>query len=95
VLNSFGFIDNATFVSGRHTIKAGVEYRRIQSNKDSAYSESFSFNNETDFINNVMNSDSVSPVMGDNGVRKSDYFGYVMDEFKVRRNLTVNIRPAV
>jgi hypothetical protein len=91
VLNSFGFIDNATFVAGRHTVKAGVEYRRIQSNKGSAYSESFSFNNENDFLNNVMNSDSVSPVMGDNGVRKSDYFGYVLDEFKVRPNLTVNM----
>jgi len=91
VLNSFGFIDNATFVAGRHTIKAGVEYRRIQSNKGSAYSESFSFNNKTDFMNNVMNSDSVSPVMGDNGVRKSDYFGYVLDEFKIRPNLTVNM----
>ena len=31
--NSYSFIDNATFNKGRHTIKAGVEIRRMQENK--------------------------------------------------------------
>jgi hypothetical protein len=90
VLNSFSWLDNATFVRGRHTIKAGVEFRRIQSNKGSSFSETISYNSENDFINNFMNSDSVSPFMADNGVRKLDDFGYVLDEMKVRPNLTVN-----
>jgi hypothetical protein len=91
VLNSFSWVDNATFVKGRHTIKAGVEFSRIQSNKGSSFSETLSYNSETDFLNNFMNSDSVSQFMADNGVRKSDYFGYVLDEMKVRPNLTVNL----
>ena len=90
VLNTFSWIDNATFVRGRHTIKAGVEFRRIQSNKGSSFSETISYNSETDFLNNLMNSDSVSQYMADNGVRKLDDFGYVLDELKVRPNLTVN-----
>jgi hypothetical protein len=91
VLNSYSWIDNITFVRGRHTIKAGVEFRRIQSNKGSSYSETLSYNSETDFLNNVVNSDSVSPYMPDNGVRKLDDFGYVLDEMKVRPNLTFNL----
>jgi len=91
VLNSYSWIDNITFVRGRHTIKAGVEFRRIQSNKGSSYSESLSYNSETDFLNNFVNSDSVSPYMPDNGVRKLDDFGYVLDEMKVRPNLTLNL----
>jgi len=91
VLTSYSGIDNATFISGRHAIKAGVEFRRIQSNKGSAYSETYSYNNATDFINNVMNSDSVTPFFPDDGVRKSDFFAYVLDELKARPNLTINI----
>jgi hypothetical protein len=90
VLNSFSLLNNTTFVRGRHTVKAGVEVRRIQSNKGSSFSETLSYNSENDFTNNFMNSDSVSPFMADNGVRKTDYFGYVLDEMKVRPNLTVN-----
>jgi hypothetical protein len=91
VLNAYSAIDNATFLHGRHAIKAGFEFRRIQSNKGSAYSETYSYNNQADFANNVMNSDSVSPFFPDNGVRKSDYFAYVLDEFKLRPNLTINM----
>jgi hypothetical protein len=91
VLTSFSWLDNATFVRGRHTVKAGVEARRLRSNKGSSFSETLSYNSEADFVNNFMNSDSVSQFQPVNGVRKTDYFAYVLDEMKLRPNLTVNV----
>jgi hypothetical protein len=91
VLTSYSIVDNATFVKGPYTIKGGVEIRRIQSNKSSNHQETYSYNSLTDFMNNFMNSDTVSLAGPENGVRKMDYFGYLLDEVKVRPNLTLNL----
>jgi hypothetical protein len=91
VLTSYSLVDNATFVKGPHTFKAGIEIRHIESNKSSNHQETYAYNSETDFMNNVMNSDTVSLAGPENGVRKWDYFGYVLDELKVRPNLTLNL----
>ena len=55
--NSYSFIDNATFYTGRHTIKAGVEIRRMQENKLHPNAvQSLSYLSEANFINNVLDS---------------------------------------
>ncbi len=91
--NSFSFVDSATFVKGRHTIKAGVEIRRAQENKASPTfpQETLSFLTETDFLNNKLDSDSYASAQPVTGARKTSSFGYVMDQFKLHRNLTLNL----
>jgi hypothetical protein len=91
--NSFSFVDGATFVKGRHTIKAGIEVRRAQENKASPTfpQETLSYLSETDFINNKLDSDSYSSEQPVTGARKTSSFGYVMDQFRLRRNLTLNL----
>ena len=89
--NSYSFVDNITFLSGRHTIKAGVEIRRMQENKVHPLStESLSYLSEPNFVNNILDSYSYSAPGVETQARKNPYYGYIMDEFKIRPNVTLN-----
>jgi hypothetical protein len=89
--NSYSFVDNFTYTKGRHTIKAGVEIRRMQENKlHLASLQSLTYLSETAFINNQLDAFSYSPLPIETQARKNPYYGYVLDEFKIRPNLTVN-----
>jgi Carboxypeptidase regulatory-like domain len=91
--NSFNILDDATFVAGRHTIKAGINIRRLQENKSSPNSpnQTFTFNSEQDFLNNVLDSDSYIGTVPTTGQRMTEYFGYVMDTFQRHPNFTLNL----
>jgi hypothetical protein len=90
--NSFSFIDNATFLRGRHTIKAGVSFIAMQENKASPNSPDWelSYNSTDDFLNNNIDSDYFRGANPLTGARMKWTFGYVLDEFKVTPTLTVN-----
>ncbi|MEI9971008.1 MAG: TonB-dependent receptor [Ignavibacteriota bacterium] len=89
--NSYSFVDNLTWTRGRHTIKAGLEIRRMQENKLHFKSlQSLSYVSETTFLNNQLDSYSYAPLPVETQGRKNPYYGYVLDEFKIRPNLTVN-----
>jgi hypothetical protein len=89
--NSYSFVDNATFNHGRHTIKAGVEIRRMQENKVHPLSlQSLSYLSEQNFINNILDSYSYQAPGVETQARKNPYYAYILDEFKITPNLTLN-----
>ncbi|HLK65756.1 MAG TPA: TonB-dependent receptor [Bryobacteraceae bacterium] len=89
--NSYSFVDDFTYTNGRHTIKAGVEIRRMQENKlHPNAARGLSYISETNFVNNLLDSYSFSPPGVETQARKNPYYGYVLDEFKIRPNLTLN-----
>ncbi|WP_263373599.1 TonB-dependent receptor [Granulicella aggregans] len=90
--NSFSFVDDMTLVRGRNTIKAGVTVRRVQENKasPSVPDEIYTYASTTNFLNNLMDSDSYSGIVPLTGQRKTAYFGYVLDQVQVNQDLTVN-----
>jgi len=89
--NSFSEIDNLTWLKGRHTLKAGVEIRRIQLNQGNTEAGTIVFASTSDFAANQLSTASLNGALPINGLRKTQYFGYVQDEFKVRSNLTLNL----
>ena len=90
--NSYSFVDNYTFTKGRHTIKAGVEIRRMQENKlHFASLQGLTYLSETTFLNNQLDQFTYTPPPIETQARKNPYYGYILDEFKIRPNLTVNI----
>jgi len=89
--NSFSGIDDATWVKGRHVIKAGVEVRRIQMNQGSSTFGTITFNTLTDFAADVADQAKLTGTLPVNGLRKTQYFGYLQDEFKWRSNFTLNL----
>jgi len=89
--NSYSFIDNFTYTRGRHTIKAGVEIRRMQENKLHPITEqSLTYLSETAFLDNQLDAYTYTPPGVVTQARKNPYYGYILDEFKIRPNLTLN-----
>ena len=89
--NSFSEIDNVTWVKGQHTVKAGVEIRRLQLNQGNTASGTVSFASAAAFAADQVSTATLTGALPVNGLRKTQYFGYLQDEFKWLPNLTVNL----
>jgi hypothetical protein len=89
--NSFSWIDNATWIKGRHTLKAGAEIRRIQLNQGNTEAGTVTYASLADFVGNKVSSASLNGTLPINGLRKTQYYGYVQDEFRWTSNFTLNL----
>jgi hypothetical protein len=90
---TFNYLNNLTMVRGRHTLKTGVEIRRIRLNNsgNTLTTQSVSYASPTDFINNAAASASWLQGEGVVGTRRTFAMGYFQDDFKVTRDLTLNL----
>ena len=90
---TFSGIDNLTVVRGQHTLKFGVDIRRIRLNNsgNTLTTSSISYVTNDDFINN--RADSATYLQGEGvvGNRRTIAAAYGQDEFRVTPNLTLNI----
>jgi hypothetical protein len=89
--NSFSGIDNVTWVHDRHTLKAGVEFRRIELNQDYGQHGKLTFTTVENLAANVMKKATLTGALPINDLRKNDYFLYAQDEYKWRPNLNLNL----
>ena len=91
--NSFTTLDDATFLFGKHTIKAGVTVRRVQENKSSPSSpdDTLEYTNTTTFLQNLIDTDTYNGTVPLTGQRMTEYFGYVLDQYKVSSTLNLNV----
>jgi outer membrane receptor protein involved in Fe transport len=90
---TFSYIDNLTKTIGRHTLKAGVDIRRIRLNNsgNALTTSSVAYLTDADFINNKANSGGYLVGEGIVGTRHTAYAAYVQDQFKVNPELTLNM----
>ncbi len=86
---SFDLIDDLAWTKGRHTIKLGFEIRWVFINQGTAQSGTLTYTNATNFLENQMGSASYTAVLPLVRQRKTQYWGYVQDEWKVTSNLIV------
>ncbi|HEX4068042.1 MAG TPA: carboxypeptidase regulatory-like domain-containing protein [Acidobacteriaceae bacterium] len=87
---STGVLDNYSHELGRHTLKAGVEVRHVIITNYYSYDGTISYASMDDFAANIVDSvvdSGLNPLVGD---YKTEAFGYVEDEWKVRPNFTVS-----
>ena len=89
--NSFSGIDNLTWIRGHHTVKAGVEIRRIQMNQGNTEAGTIVFASTSAFDANQLSTASLNGALPVNGLRKTQYFGYFQDEFRWTPKLTINL----
>ena len=90
---TFAGIDNWTTVLGRHTLKFGVEVRRIRLNNsgNTLTTSTINYSSNDDFINNKADTAQYLQGEGVAGNRRTFYMGYAQDEFRATPNLTLNI----
>ncbi len=92
--NSFSGIENLTWIKGRHVVKAGVEIRRVQMNQGGTASGNVKYTGSgalSAFEANQVTTATLTGALPVNGLRKTQYFGYIQDEFKWRPNFTLNL----
>jgi len=89
--NSFSWIDNLTWIKGRHTVKGGVEIRRIQLNQGNTESGTITYASTAAFDTNSVSSATLNGNLPVNGLRKTQFYSYIQDEFKWTQNFSVNL----
>ncbi len=87
---TFGWLDNVSLTHGRNVIKAGVEIRRVGINEGNSFTGTLTYSSLADFTANHLDSATYNALLPLKRMRKTSYFGYIQDEFKLRPNLTLN-----
>lgn len=94
--NTFQYIDNISYTRGRHSVKAGVDIRRLQNNGFFGRGiGSFVFNNIRDFLearpfswSGSLDADKANSARS---FRQTQFNLFVQDDYKISRNLTLNL----
>jgi hypothetical protein len=89
--NSYSANDNLTWTHGRHTVKAGAEFRYIQMNQEHGEDGKITFSSVANLAADSVRKASLKGALPVNGLRKNDYFLFAQDEFRWRPDLTLNL----
>ncbi len=86
---SFDLIDDLSWAKGKHVIKFGFETRWILLNQGTSQSGTLTYNSTAAFETNNMGSATYTAILPLVRQRKTQYYGYMQDEWKATPNLTV------
>jgi hypothetical protein len=91
--NSFTIVDDVTFLIGKHNLKSGVTVRWVQENKASPNTpdETIAYTSTDTFLKNLIDSNTYNGTVPLTGQRLTEYFGYVMDQFKLSSTVNLNL----
>jgi len=89
--NAFSWIGDVTAVKGRNVIKGGIQVRRVQMNQGGSAYGTITYSTLPTFTTNQPSKASLTGEYPVNGLRKTQFFGYVQDEFKWKPTFTLNV----
>jgi len=88
---SFEYIDNISWFRGAHTVKAGVNIRRVWHDVDSTEATTLVFPSLSDFAANRPSQATFAPALSTAFIRGWTYSGYLQDDLRSTGRLTVNV----
>jgi Carboxypeptidase regulatory-like domain len=86
---TFDAIDNLSWAKGKHVVKFGFETRWILLNQGTSQSGTLTYTSTTAFLDNNMGSASYTAILPLVRQRKTQYFGFVQDEWRATAHLTI------
>jgi hypothetical protein len=90
IAQSVSVNDTLNWTKGAHSIKLGVDIRFPQYNEANSLDSTASFLSPTTLLANQLNQFQLTAPLPDKGLRKIQAAGFVEDEWKVNRELTIN-----
>ena len=88
---SFSDNDTITLSRGVHTIKAGVDIRFVMYNEANSVDGTASYTSAPNPSANKLDSILVTAALPDKGLRKTQYAGYLQDQWKLSKTFTLNL----
>ena len=88
---TFSNLDDLSWIKGRHILKFGYEIRWIQMNQGSSQSGTITYDSPALFAANQADSATYISELPLKRLRKTQYWGYIQDEYKATPNLTFNL----
>jgi len=88
---TFSYVDDLTWVNGRHTWKFGGLVRRINMNQGNSQSGTLTYLSPANFLANSMDSATYTSLLPLKRLRKTQFYTYAEDEFRVSPKLVLNL----
>jgi Carboxypeptidase regulatory-like domain/TonB dependent receptor len=76
---------------GKHSITTGAGLRRVEINLGNSAETQLSYTSIAKFAANSMDSANVLAAVPTEGVRKTEYYGFIQDQYKFRPNVTLSL----
>jgi carboxypeptidase family protein/TonB-dependent receptor-like protein len=87
---TFSYVDDMTWVKARHIVKFGVEIRRINMNQGNSASGTLTYLSLANFLADNTDSATYTSLLPLKRLRKTQFYGYIEDQYKLTPNLTIN-----
>ncbi len=88
---TYSYLDDTTWVKGKHILKFGVEIRTIHMNQGNSQNGTLTYSTLGGFLDNQINNATFADELPLKRLRKTQSYAYVQDEFKATRNLIITL----